>query len=100
MKIEELKKIKALKTKEDADHIIKAAINASGTGKVVETTINEHNLFYKIELICSDNRFAKLKKVGPSMLARALLDISVTAVKYFVAIDESFKTIEIVCHVV
>lgn len=99
MKIKDLKKIKALKTKEDADHIIRAAINASGTAKIVKTIISDHNLFYKIELICSKNRFLKLGKIGFFALAKQLLDISVTAMRYFSAVNESFETIEIICHI-
>ena len=99
MKIEELRKMKVLKTKEDVDNIIKAAINLSGSGKVIGTIMSDYNLFYKIEMICSHKRFLKLKEKGPTILAGMLLNISVTAAKYFVAVNESFQTIEINCYI-
>ena len=99
MKIEELKKMKVLKTKEDADRLIKSAINLSGAGKVIRTIMSDYNLFYKIEMICSHKRFLKLGKKGPTVLAGILLNTSITAAKYFVAVDELFQTIEINCYI-
>lgn len=96
MQIEELKKIKALKTKEDADHLIKAAIQLSDAGKVIETGFGYAS--YKIEFIASD-KHTKLKKDGAFVLARTILDISVEAARYISVVTDYFEAIQIICHV-
>ena len=97
MQINELKKLKVLQTPSDADHIIRAALSASGIGKPIRTSFDDG--MYTLEFKASSGRFNLLKKDGSLALAAAILQLAVTCATYIFVVDESVSEIRIMCRV-
>ncbi len=97
MQINELKELNVLKTPSDADHIIRAALSASGIGKPIRTSFDDG--MYTLEFKASSGRFNLLKKDGSLALAAAILQLAVTCATYIFVVDESVSEIRIMCRV-
>ena len=97
MQINELKKLNVLKIPSDADAIIRAALSASGIGKVIRTSFDDG--MYTLEFKSAAGRFNLLRKDGPLALATAILNLAVTCATYIFVVDESVSEIRIMCRV-
>jgi len=97
MQISELKKLNVLKTREDSDNIIKAAISASQIGKIIRTSFDDG--MYTFEFKAAAGRFNLLEKDGSLALAGAILQLAVTSATYIFVTDESISEIRIMCRV-
>ncbi len=97
MQISELKKLNVLKTREDSDNIIKAALSASTIGKIIRTSFDDG--MYTIEFKAAAGRFNLLGKDSSLALAGAILQLAVTASTYIFVTDESISEIRIMCRV-
>jgi len=97
MQISELKKLKVLKTKTDADHIIRAALSASTVGKPIRTSFDDG--MYTLEFKAASGRFNLLRKDGFLALATAILQLAVTCATYIFVVDELVSEIRIMCRV-
>ena len=97
MQINELKKLNVLKTPSDADAIIRAALSASGIGKVIRTSFDDG--MYTLEFKAISGRFNLLRKDGSLALSAAILQLAVTCATYIFVVDESVSEIRIMCRV-
>lgn len=97
MQISELKKLKVLKTRADADHIIKAALSASQVGEATRTSFDDG--MCTIEFKAATALLTRLRKDGPLILAGAILQLAVTAATYIYVVDELISEIRIMCRV-
>jgi len=93
MKLNELKKMKCLKTREDVDNIIKAALRTAQVGTVTRTSFDEG--MYTIEFKVSP----RLLQSESKELAKAMLDVSVVAASYIQVVDKLVSEIRIMCRV-